>query len=56
MFILVETPIPGSAGTSPASGGRGRSLQAQRPSSPVYGGGVSEADGGGFSSVKGHSV
>ena len=43
------TPIPGSAGTSPAGGGREGAVS----SSPVYGGGVSEADGGGNSRVAG---
>ncbi|PQA88815.1 tRNA uridine-5-carboxymethylaminomethyl(34) synthesis enzyme MnmG [Marinicaulis flavus] len=38
-----QTPIPGFAGTSPASGGR----EEGQSSSPVYGGGVREADGGG---------
>ncbi len=39
-----ETPIVGFADTSPAGGGRKRTL---RLSSPVHGGGVREADGGG---------
>jgi len=48
MSFCFNTPFPGFAGTSPASGGRGRSPQAQRHSSPVYGGGVRKADGGGI--------
>jgi len=42
-----KTPIPGFAGTSPVNGGRRSEPQAQGYSSPVYGGGSREADGGG---------
>jgi hypothetical protein len=49
--FFFDTPIPGSAGTSPASRGR-KGLRLTLPfSSPVYGGGVRKADGGGVSSV-----
>jgi len=47
MMYFPDTPIPGFAGTSPASGGRITLRKAQPNSSPVYGGGARKADGGG---------
>ncbi len=44
---IAAAPIDRFAATSPVNGGRMRLQRAPRNSSPVYGGGVSEADGGG---------